>query len=78
MALPASEDTGLLLALNSVARGWFSSEVGLLYRKWEGQATGQAAHTDTGERDARMAIVEARARALGSFRWRYPADPDSE
>lgn len=50
MALPASEDTGLLLALNSVARGWFSSEVGLLYRKWEGQATGQAAHVETAER----------------------------
>ncbi|MFD7337603.1 glycosyltransferase family 2 protein [Streptomyces violascens] len=72
MALPASEDTGLLLALNSVARGWFSSEVGLLYRKWEGQATGQAAHTDAAERDARMAMVEARARALDYFQWRYP------
>ncbi|MGP4047092.1 glycosyltransferase family 2 protein [Streptomyces sp. 2A115] len=72
MALPASEDTGLLLALNSVSRGWFSQEVGLLYRKWEGQATGQAAHIDTAERDARMAVVEARTRALASFRWRYP------
>ncbi|MFD4634750.1 glycosyltransferase family 2 protein [Streptomyces sp. NPDC058284] len=74
MALPASEDTGLLLALNSVARGWFSSEVGLLYRKWEGQATGQSAHVDTGERDARMAVVEARARALAGFGWRFPAE----
>ncbi|MGW2860473.1 glycosyltransferase family 2 protein [Streptomyces sp. NPDC001205] len=74
MALPASEDTGLLLALNSVARGWFSSEVGLFYRKWEGQVTGQAAHTDTAERDARMAVVEARARALAGFRWRYPVN----
>lgn len=71
MALPASEDTGLLLALNSVARGWFSSEVGLLYRKWEGQATGQAAHVDAAERDVRMAVVEARARALAAFPWRY-------
>ncbi|MCT9092612.1 glycosyltransferase family 2 protein [Streptomyces sp. ASQP_92] len=72
MALPASEDTGLLLALNAVARGWFSSEVGLLYRKWEGQATGQSAHTNAPERDARMAVVEARARALDHFQWRYP------
>ncbi|MGW7078722.1 glycosyltransferase family 2 protein [Streptomyces sp. NPDC054866] len=71
MALPASEDTGLLLALNSTSRGWFSSEVGLLYRKWEGQATGQAAHVDTAERDARMAVVEARARALGRLGWCY-------
>ncbi|WP_328359836.1 glycosyltransferase family 2 protein [Streptomyces sp. NBC_00445] len=73
MALPASEDTGLLLALNSVSRGWFSAEVGLLYRKWEGQVTGQASHVDPGEREARMAVVEARARALGELRWSYPA-----
>lgn len=76
MALPASEDTGLLLALNSTARGWFSSEVGLLYRKWEGQATGQASHVDATERDARMAVVEARARALDYFQWRYPVSAD--
>ncbi|MGW0734392.1 glycosyltransferase family 2 protein [Streptomyces sp. NPDC002851] len=74
MALPASEDTGLLLALNAVSRGWFSSEVGLLYRKWEGQVTGQAAHVDPAEREARMAIVDARARALADLGWRYPAD----
>ncbi|AWN32229.1 MULTISPECIES: glycosyltransferase family 2 protein [unclassified Streptomyces] len=73
MALPASEDTGLLLALNATSRGWFSSEVGLHYRKWPGQATGQASHTDTAERDARMAVVEARARQLTRFKWRYPA-----
>ncbi|MFE7131929.1 glycosyltransferase family 2 protein [Streptomyces sp. NPDC057638] len=76
MALPASEDTGLLLALNATSRGWFSPEVGLIYRKWEGQATGQAAHTDTAERDARMAVVEARARALGSFQWGYPVSSE--
>ncbi|MER7233704.1 glycosyltransferase family 2 protein [Streptomyces olivaceus] len=74
MALPASEDTGLLLALNSVARGWFSSEAGLLYRKWPGQATGQAAHVDAAERDARMAVAEARARALEGFRRHCAAD----
>ncbi|MFF4040807.1 glycosyltransferase family 2 protein [Streptomyces sp. NPDC001816] len=73
MALPASEDTGLLLALNAVSRGWFSAEVGLLYRKWEGQATGQASHVDPAERAARMAVAEARARALADFGWTYPA-----
>ncbi|MFE6620290.1 glycosyltransferase family 2 protein [Streptomyces sp. NPDC008086] len=72
MALPASEDTGLLLALNSVSRGWFSAEAGLLYRKWDGQMTGQPAHVDPAERRARMAVVEARARALTSFGWRCP------
>ncbi|MEV0373117.1 glycosyltransferase [Streptomyces sp. NPDC050636] len=73
MALPASEDTGLLLALNATSRGWFSPEVGLLYRKWPGQATSQASHTDTAERAARMAVAEARARELARLRWRYPS-----
>lgn len=73
MALPASEDTGLLLALNAVGRGWFSRETGLLYRKWKGQVTGQAAHAETTERAARMAVVEQRATALASFAWRDPA-----
>jgi len=71
MALPASEDTGLLLALNAVSRGWFTAETGLLYRKWEGQATGQASHVDPAERAARMAVAEARARALAATHWTY-------
>ncbi|WP_293990134.1 glycosyltransferase [Streptomyces sp.] len=71
MALPASEDTGLLLALDAVSRGWFSAEVGLLYRKWEGQVTGRPAHTDPVEREARMTVVAARARALAELGWRY-------
>ncbi|WP_432030981.1 glycosyltransferase family 2 protein [Streptomyces sp. 1222.5] len=75
MALPASEDTGLLLALNAVSRGWFSDRVGLLYRKWEGQATGQAAHVDPAERAARMAVAEARARVLAEYGWARPDRP---
>ncbi|MFF2065842.1 glycosyltransferase family 2 protein [Streptomyces sp. NPDC058200] len=72
MALPASEDTGLLLALNAVSRGWFTAETGLLYRKWPGQVTGQAAHVDKEEREARMAVVEARANALVALQgWRF-------
>ncbi|MCQ4084519.1 glycosyltransferase family 2 protein [Streptomyces sp. RB6PN25] len=74
MALPASEDTGLLLALNAVSRGWFTAQTGLLYRKWRGQVTGQAAHVHKGEREARMAVVEARARALAALEgWSYGA-----
>ncbi|MFJ7075678.1 glycosyltransferase family 2 protein [Streptomyces sp. NPDC098781] len=72
MALPASEDTGLLLALDAVSRGWFTAEAGLLYRKWQGQATGHPAHTDPAERQTRMAVVAARARALATLGWRYP------
>ncbi|WP_369205190.1 glycosyltransferase family 2 protein [Streptomyces sp. PU-14G] len=71
-ALPASEDTGLLLALDAVAEGWFHGEPGLLYRKWPGQATSQPQHAQTVERDARMAVVEARAKALRHMRWQYP------
>ncbi|MEU3185935.1 glycosyltransferase [Streptomyces sp. NPDC006923] len=75
MALPASEDTGLLLALDAVSRGWFTAETGLLYRKWPGQVTGQAAHTHKGEREARMAVVEARAKALAALKgWRFKAN----
>lgn len=73
MALPASEDTGLLLALNAVSRGWFTAETGLLYRKWAGQVTNQAAHVHKAERQERMAVVEARARALTALEgWRFP------
>ncbi|MFE7526161.1 glycosyltransferase [Kitasatospora sp. NPDC057542] len=67
MALPASEDTGLLLALNAVSQGWFSAETGLLYRKWPGQSTSQPAHGQGEERSARMAVIEARARALSAL-----------
>ena len=69
MALPASEDTGLLLALDAVAPGWFSAEVGLLYRKWDGQVTAAASHVDEAELAARIAIVEARALALADLGW---------
>ncbi|MET7650536.1 MULTISPECIES: hypothetical protein [unclassified Streptomyces] len=71
-ALPAPEDTRVLLALNSVDRGWFSTRAGLLHRTWDGEVTGRAAHVGPVEREARMAVVEARARALESFRWSYP------
>jgi hypothetical protein len=64
MALPASEDTGLLLAASVVSPGYFISEPGLLYRKWAGQVTGQPAHVDPEDRSARMAVVRGRAEAL--------------
>lgn len=61
MALPASEDTGLLLALNAISSGHFLAEPGLLYRKWPGQATASAAHDDPDEWSARMRLIERRA-----------------
>ncbi|MCM2393082.1 glycosyltransferase family 2 protein [Streptomyces albipurpureus] len=72
MALPASEDTGLLLALSAVSRGWFTAQTGLLYRKWPGQVTSHASHIHEGERSARMAVVEARAEGLANLGWSFP------
>lgn len=64
MALPASSDTGLLMAASTVCDGYFIAETGLLYRKWQGQATSQNAHNDPDERAARMRLIDDRARAL--------------
>ncbi|CAL9625762.1 hypothetical protein SUDANB58_05939 (plasmid) [Streptomyces sp. enrichment culture] len=64
MALPASGDTGLLVALDAVRPGWFTAEVGLLYRKWEGQITAASQHRGGPEWEARMRIIEARGDAL--------------
>src|SRR5690606_23698284 len=44
MALPASEDTGLLTALSVLSRGWFLPEVGLRYRKHDAQSTAHPEH----------------------------------
>jgi glycosyltransferase involved in cell wall biosynthesis len=67
MALPASEDTGLLLAASVVTEGWFTAEPGLLYRKWPGQMTGQPSHHEPTEHAARMKIIEGRAHILRAF-----------
>jgi hypothetical protein len=64
MALPAGADTGLMMALNATSTGWFIGEVGMLYRKWPGQMTADAAHTDPVEWPARNLIIERRAQAL--------------
>lgn len=67
MTLPASEDTGLLLAADAVRDGWFSTEVGLLYRQWPGQSTAQAAHSDDDDKLARTRVIERRVRALAAM-----------
>lgn len=64
MALPASEDTGLLLAADAVRPGYFIPETGLLYRKHPGQSTAHQAHSAEAERNARMRVIHERARAL--------------
>ncbi|WP_037304935.1 glycosyltransferase [Amycolatopsis orientalis] len=64
MALPASEDTGLILAANAVSDGYFVSTCGMFYRKWDGQVTRSAAHNDDTERLARMKLIEERAETM--------------
>jgi glycosyltransferase involved in cell wall biosynthesis len=66
MALPAGEDTGLLLAADAVTTGYFIGEPGLYYRKWPGQVTADLAHSDPGEWRARNRVIEERARILAS------------
>ncbi|MCM0674045.1 hypothetical protein NCC78_04920 [Micromonospora phytophila] len=72
MALPTSEDTGLLFALSIMSRGYFIAEPGLLYRKWPGQITGQDTHTDARQRTERERIIQARAEALLAM---FPTEP---
>ena len=64
MALPASEDTGLLMALDACCDGWFNEEVGLLYRRWGPQMSASPAHADPEELAARRGLVTVRAEAL--------------
>ncbi|MEU7633428.1 glycosyltransferase [Nocardia sp. NPDC049220] len=64
MALPASEDVGLLLAADALTDGWFTAEPGMLYRKWDGQMTAHPTHLDPIERTARMRLIDERAASM--------------
>lgn len=64
MALPASEDTGLIVATNAVSDGWFIEQPGMLYRKWHGQVTAQPSHIDTTERALRNSLIAERGDAI--------------
>jgi glycosyltransferase involved in cell wall biosynthesis len=64
MAIPASEDTGLLTALSVLTPGYFVPDVGMRYRRHESQSTNHPDHRQGDEWAARMGIIEARAEAL--------------
>ncbi|WP_409234766.1 glycosyltransferase family 2 protein [Streptomyces sp. PA5.6] len=64
MALPASEDTALLLALDVMADGWFIHEAGLHYRKHPNQTTAHPDHRSGAEWEARMGAIGKHAAAL--------------
>ncbi|MGW4242406.1 glycosyltransferase [Nocardia sp. NPDC004722] len=64
MALPSSEDTGMLLAVSTLRDGWFLPRVGLHYRKHPGQLTEGAQYAV--DRTARAELLAERVRALES------------
>lgn len=66
MALPVSEDLGLLVALDAVSDGWFHARPGLTRRAHPGQMTRDPAH-DT-DKAAFRAFIAQRATALGDLR----------
>jgi hypothetical protein len=72
MALPASEDTGLLIAANAVSDGYHLAEPSLQYRRWPGQSTAQEAHSQAIDAATRVRLIELRAQALTDL---FPA-PD--
>lgn len=68
MAVPGSDDTGLLIAASTLHPGYFHAETGLLYRKWPGQESAKPRHHEAVERQARMSLIDERARALSALR----------
>lgn len=67
MAVPGSDDTGLLVAASMISVGYFEGTVGALYRKWPGQASASFAHTESVEWAARMKLINERALVLAQF-----------
>ncbi|GHH59780.1 glycosyltransferase [Lentzea cavernae] len=65
MAVPGSDDTGLLVAASVLANGFFDETVGLHYRKWPGQESAAGSkHYEAVEWTARMNLINERAKAL--------------
>ena len=67
MAVPGSDDTGLLIGASVVSTGYFHGETGLLYRKWSGQESAQPRHTEPVEWNARMSLIDERAVSLAQI-----------
>jgi len=76
MAVPGSDDTGLLVAASVLSTGYFRNEVGLLYRKWPGQTSAQASHSEPTEWHARMSLISERANALEKL-WGENSSPQA-
>ncbi len=64
MAVPGSDDTGMFVAASVLAPGYFHHDVGLLYRKWPGQVSASAEHSDPIEWKLRMSVIRERAESI--------------
>ncbi|QKW40846.1 glycosyltransferase [Actinomadura sp. NAK00032] len=67
MAVPGSDDSGLLISASMVSAGHFHGEIGLLYRKWPGQVTAQPAHYAETEWNSRMSLIRERAESFAEI-----------
>lgn len=76
IALPASEDTSLLLACEAVADGWMIATPSMYYRKHPAQSIKKPAFHAPDEIAMRRASVTGRRNALAQSGWRFiPPDP---
>lgn len=67
MAVPGSDDTGMLIAASMLGTGYFIGEVGLLYRKWPGQVSAQPEHREAVTWQLRMQLISGRADAIAEL-----------
>ncbi|WP_280219007.1 glycosyltransferase family 2 protein [Nocardia neocaledoniensis] len=65
MALPISEDTGMMLTANAFRAGFFIAEAGLLYRQHAGQIT--KADPNAADREERMRMIDQRLQAIAAL-----------
>lgn len=66
MALPISEDTGMLLVANAFAAGWFIHRAGLHYRQHPRQIT--KSDPNAADRTERMELINQRLHAIDRLR----------
>lgn len=73
MGIATSEDTGLLMALNVVSKGFYLNRPGLIYRKWDNQLSTTIEHVDEYARTARHQAIEHRINALYDWGIQWPS-----
>ncbi len=67
MALPASEDTGMLLAASTLSRGYYIRQPSMLYRKHAGQSTAKNASAPAELIEARHNLINERVASISAM-----------